>query len=142
MKTKMDANTLHSNLYQFTGSMEWLSLPLFRRVIVSEGARYLAENAGAWWLLEAIASHLTANHKWKKACRTNERLASLSFWTITKTENDSCVLEAREDSDCKPVVTQKIEYTDFPFPPDGKFKLYVGNDGPGTYDKIFLPSEY
>jgi hypothetical protein len=59
-------------------------------------------------------------------------------WTSAGPLFPTCV----EDTGLEPIVTQKIEYTDFPFPRSGLFLLYVGNDGPGTMTKIFLPSEY
>lgn len=129
----MQENQLYSELTQFIGSETWTSAgPLFPNVIYSEGAVFLAENAKAWWLLEWIASHLISGKEIREG---------LHFWKLRK-DGNGAILECVEDSGCKPIVSRNIQYTDFPFPRSNEFMLYVGNDGPGTPTKIFLPSEY
>lgn len=138
----MQENQLHSELTQFIGSETWTSAgPLFPNVIYSEGAVFLAENGKAWWLLEAIASHLTAGKEIREKAKENQCFLGLHFWELQK-DGDGAILACVEDTGLEPIVTQKIEYTDFPFSRSGLFRLYVGNDGPGTPTKIFLPSEY
>lgn len=138
----MNANQLHAELNQFIGSETWASAgPLFKNVIYSEGAVFLAENAKAWWLLEAIASHLVSGKEIREHVEKNPYFLGLHFWKLRK-YGAGAILECVEDSGCEPIAAQKIEYTDFPFPSSGEFMLYVGNDGPGTHTKIFLPSEY
>ena len=52
----MQPDTLIANLSQFTGTETW-----HRRrgtsILYTDGVRYLADNANAWWLVDAIASH-------------------------------------------------------------------------------------
>ena len=141
MPDKMEAATLHANLRQFTGCEQWYRHSVARNVIYSEGMQYLAENGGAYWLIDAIASHIAANPKHKAARNLNSRFNDLHFWKLRKRDGGA-VLEAVEDSGCKPVVTQEIEFTDFPFPADGEFTVYAGTDGPGSPVKLYLPSEY
>lgn len=138
----MQENQLYSELTQFIGSETWTSAgPLFPNVIYSEGAVFLAENAKAWWLLEAIASHLVSGKEIREHVEKNPYFLGLHFWKLRK-DGNGAILECVEDTGCEPIVSQKIEYTDFPFPSSNEFTLYVGNDGPGTMTKIFLPSEY
>jgi hypothetical protein len=140
---KMSAAELHANLGQFIGGEQWFRHALARNVVYSEGMKYLAENAGAYWLIDAIASHLAANPKIKNERKKNERFARLHFWHLRKTGENSAVLEAVEDKGMKPVDSQEIEFTDFPFEPSGEdFVVYAGDDGPGTPIKLFLSSEY
>jgi len=139
----MSADELHSNLLQFSGSYEWTRHALARNVLFSEGMKYLAENAEAYWLIDAIADHLANNPKIKKERQKNERFARLHFWHLRKTWENSAMLEVFEDRGMKPVVSQEIKFTDFPFHPSGKdFIVYASSDGPGTPIKLFLPSEY
>jgi len=95
----------------------------------TSGVRYLAETAGAYWLIDAIASY-------QPSFRRNCRLQEFQLWELkVDLEQRSCVLTCREDSGDSdlPVVTQKIEYTDFPL---DYMKLYL-EDG-----VLLLPSEH
>lgn len=95
----------------------------------TEGVQYLAEKAGAFWLVDAIASYQPS-----KQVRSNERLQEFQLWELkVNLAEHTCVLTCREDSDEKPVITQRIEYTDFPL---ASIKLYVEDR------VILLPSEH
>ena len=93
-------------------------------ILYTPGIKELADNHGAYWLIDAIASY---QPKLKK----NPRLQDFQLWNLTVT-NNSAALTCREDTNIKPVVTQKIEYTDFP----NSIKIYVVNN------VILLPEEY
>lgn len=54
----VDAPTLRNELQYFTGDSERWRHPLCRKLIYTPGVRHLAERAGAYWLLDAIASWL------------------------------------------------------------------------------------
>ena len=41
-----------SGLSQFTGSQTWYRHSLLRHILYTEGARYVAEQAGSHWLLD------------------------------------------------------------------------------------------
>jgi hypothetical protein len=127
-----------SQLDQFTGTdgyVRWS--PLFRRMVLTDGAKFVADNGGgngAYWLMDAIASHQP------KALK-NEMLRDIQFWTLEVKEKDgrkSAVLTCRVDSGEKPVITQKIEYTDFDLP---KIDLWVEPLDENTY-VILLPNEH
>jgi len=140
---KMGTDELYAKLRQFSGGDEWTMHKLTRNVLFSEGLKYLAENAGAYWLIDAIAYQLAANPKIKKERQKNKRFARLHFWHLRKTGESSAVLEAIEDKGMKPVISREIKFTDFPFDPSGKdFIIYAADDGPGTPITLFLPSEY
>ncbi len=54
----MSSKTLRaSDLAQFTGSECWYRHPLNRSITYTDGAQYVAEAGGAYWLLDAIVSH-------------------------------------------------------------------------------------
>jgi hypothetical protein len=97
---------------------------------MSEGVLYLAEKAGAFWLPEAIASHIVTNRPLREKCE------GLIFWHL-QVENGSAVLTARKDSGLPALVTQEIEYTDFPL---DEIEIWAGDNGEGY--TLYLPSEH
>ena len=129
-----------ADLSQFTGSDQWTRHSLCRNVIYSQGMEFVAEKAGAHWLIDAIASHEAANPKMKRECAADEDFNYLHFWTLTvDLQQHTAILSCRKDSNLPLVVKQVIEYTDFPL---SEIKVYAGTDGPGQPRKLYLPSEY
>lgn len=125
-----------STLAQFTGTEKWTRWSaLFPKMVLTEGAKYVAENAGAagaYWLMDAIASYQPELQK-------KDALRNAQFWELTVRPDKSAVLECLEDVGIPPAITQNIDYTDFDLP---KIRLYcMPADGNGIYT-ILLPSEY
>jgi len=118
----MSCKITKQDLANFYGSenhyRHWL-----RKLHYTDGIHYLEAN-GAAWLLDAIASY-----QGSPKLRT-QRLQDFQLWELTVTGN-SAVLTCKGDSNEKPVIRQKIEYTDFPF----TIKIYVENG------VALLPSE-
>lgn len=118
------------DLDQFRGGDEkyahWL-----RRLVFTEGVHYMANRAGAFWLIDIIASYQI-----HKKVKSNKRLQEFQLWELkVKTDKDgrkSAVVTLREDTGEPVVIRQKIEYTDFPL---DYIKLYVEGD------TLMLPSE-
>lgn len=140
----MDAGKLHSELCQFIGCETPTQHALASNVFMSEGIVFLREQAEAYWLLDAIASHYAANQDLHRAFKKDVDLAYLHFWVLTK-KDEGAVLTCRKDQGMPDVVTQEIEITDFPFPADGEFKLFAGLaaiDGETNPILVYLPSEY
>jgi hypothetical protein len=113
-----------ADLRKFTGSENWYRHPLNRKVLFTDGAKYVADHGGAYWLLDAIAIML----------RSEKQVAAERFqiWKLTVNNSNSAALTC-EDGNGSVVYTQEIEFTDFPLP---AITLYFQND------TIFLPSEY
>jgi len=112
------------NLRQFTGSENWYRHGINRNVTFTDGAKFVADEGGAYWLLDTIA-----------ICQQHEkRVAGEGFqlWNLTVREDRTASLEC-SDGDNNIVYTQQIEYTDFPL---DEIKLYFVNN------VIHLPSEY
>jgi hypothetical protein len=127
----MAAQLTEADLRQFTGTSQWYRWSiLFRNCVLTDGTRYLAEQAGAYWLMDAIASHQP------KALK-NANLRDFQVWTLT-VKDKTGVLECREDSDTKPIITQMIPYTDFTLE---KIELWC-NPMDETVRCILLPSEH
>lgn len=118
-------------LSQFSGSEKWYKHWL-GGVIYTDGIHYLVEN-GAAWLVDAIASY-------QKGKLLEGDLKDFQIWTLEVADRKA-LLTCQADSDQKPVVSQKIEYTDFP---EGKIKLYLelgSIDGINLRRILMLPSE-
>lgn len=111
-------------LRQFSGSEIWYRHGLVRSVLYTEGAKYLAEKGGAYWLLDEIAL----------AQKTCNALATEAFqlWKLRVKPNGTAMLTC-EDGNGKRLLRERITYTDFPLE---EIDLYV------TGNVILLPSEY
>jgi hypothetical protein len=97
--------------------------------------QYLAENAEAYWLIDAIASHL-ATQAFNKAA-ADERVGLMHFWKLVVHDDRSATLKAVADSDEPAFIEQQIPFTDFPFE---DFDIWAGRDS--QYWVLMLPSEY
>jgi hypothetical protein len=98
---------------------------------LTDGTHYLAEEAGAYWLMDAIMSHQPAVLK-----HPDTRLREIQFWRLVVAPDHSSVLSCVADSGCPAAVTQEIEFTDFPLP---EITIYVV---PGSPTCLMLASEY
>jgi len=104
----------------------------FTGLVYTDGVKHLADRAGAYWLIDAVMS-------WQ--AEKVIRCVPFQVWTLKvlrselgKNKNEPmAILEMREDTDMPVLVSQKIEYTDFPV---GEMKLFFQNG------VLFLPSEY
>ncbi|MGI9569275.1 MAG: DUF6876 family protein [Desulfobulbia bacterium] len=120
MKSKEE---ILNGLAHCTGSMTRTRWSILFPQVLTEGAKYLAESAGAYWLMDAIASHQP------KAMR-DPMLRDIQFWTLKAKESSAVLTCERDLGDV--VITQKFN-TIFPL---DEVKLYVQNG------VILLPSEY
>src|SRR5688500_13694571 len=94
-----------ADLRQFTGSESWYRHALVRDLLFTDGAKYLADRAGAYWLLDEIAL----------AQKFETRVAAEPFqlWILEVYPDESASLTC-EDGDGKAVFRKRIAYTDFP----------------------------
>ena len=120
---KMQNSTVLLELGQFTGSETWWRHPINRKVTYTDGVKYLAEKAGAYWLLDEIA-----------LCQPYEKKVVAERFQVWKLKvKDSTATLDCEDGNGKVVYSKQIEFTDFPEP---------GIDLWFTDSVILLPSEY
>ena len=113
-----------SDLNQFTGSENWYRHGVNRNILFTDGAKFLADQASAYWLLDEIA--IIQPHDARVAAEEFQtwKLTVRSDWTATLT----C-----DDGNGKIVFSKEIEFTDFPL---DEVTLYFANN------VIHLPSEY
>ena len=57
MAKKIQPNELLSELAHFTGTTQWFKNPMFPNFRYTDGVKYLAEKAEAYWLLDYIFSN-------------------------------------------------------------------------------------
>lgn len=112
------------DLRQFTGSENWYRHGINRNVLFTDGAKHVADEGGAYWLLDTIA-----------ICQKSEaRVAAEEFqvWTLTVRPDRTATLVCEDGSD-NAVDTQRVEFTDFPL---DQITLWFANN------VIYLPSEH
>lgn len=109
---------------QFTGSETFYRYGLAGDVLFTEGVRYVADTAGAYWLLDLIC---IAN-----VYEAKVRAEEFQLWTLVVRDNADGVVTC-DDGNGNVAYEQALDYTDFPEP---GIKLYFCN---GT---ILLPGEY
>ena len=56
----MTTKLTQSDLDQFTGSENWYRHGINRKVLFTDGAKYVADQAGAYWLIDEIAFALAS----------------------------------------------------------------------------------
>jgi len=110
-------------LGQFTGTSRYYRIS--RRHLLTDGTRYLAEQAACFWLMDAIASHLSeiGTAEW--------------FVVIRTTVKRRGAVIVYEDGNGTELARQEIPYTDLPL---AHIDLYAFWDS--EHWVIMLPSEY
>jgi hypothetical protein len=121
--------TLASELSQFTGTEEWYRHPLNRRVTYTEGVKYFAEKAGAYWFLDILATEV--------AGLINDDQPFIMVRLIVS--DNQAIITADDGQSDDLLWSRKIEFTDCH---DGNWPFYMATGGPGGTFCILLPSEY
>ena len=112
-----------SQLTQFIGTSGYYRIS--RKHLLTDGTKYLAEEAECFWMMDAIASHLCeiGTEDW--------------FVLVRMNVEDSRATMIYEDGNGKEHARQEIPYTDFPM---ASISLYASWDG--EHWVFMLPSEY
>ena len=119
----MDKDRLLSNLAQFSGTTAYYRIaPKF---LITDGVKFLADNAGCYWLLDAAVSHLVA-------LGTDDH-----FVLIKLLVNNTSAVLTLEDGNGRVHRTQTIPFTDFPL---AQQHLYACWDG--QHWVLMLTGEY
>src|SRR5271156_2783579 len=115
------------DLSQFIGSEQLFRHGLSRKHLCTEGVQFVAERAGAYWLLDKIALHASPAiaredfQVWKLGVRRDQTA------TLTTDNGDNDILK-----------TEELPFTDFPL---SEITLWaVRNEFDGF--TIMLPGEY
>ena len=122
MLTKQETLNTLPNFTGTDGYARWS--PIFRNFLLTDGAKYLAESADAYWLVDLFASHLPSYQ-------------AEGFAVLYLKVKDGKAVAQIEDGNGKVLKKQKIEYTDFPL---DQIVLYCCPQDDQFV--ILLPSEY
>ena len=111
-------------LRNFTGSEHWYRHGLVRTILFTDGAKHVADEGGAYWLLDEIAL----------AQRYDKRVMAEEFqvWVL-KVNADRAATLTCGDGNNNTVYTKEIPFTDFPA---DEITLWFANN------TIYLPSEH
>ncbi len=118
-------------LSQFTGSEQLTRWSMLSHSVLTEGCKFVADQAGAYWLFDAIDSHLTARGV------TDE--TEFTVATLRSRPEGGAVLEL-DDGNGLIWMTQIIPFTDFPLDELPDFKTYAAFNGRAWTH--MLPTEY
>lgn len=120
---------LQAQLAQFTGGETFIRHVLVPRVIMTEGVMFLAKAAGAFWLIDAIASY---------QCEKRVIAETFQVWTLkVDPAAQNGVLTMTDGNSPDPIVTQSLDYTDFPLE---VITLWLVDDN--RHQAMMLPGEY
>ena len=125
----MDKQELLNTLPNFYGTEDYHQYSaLFRNVLLTDGAKFIADECGACWLMDAIASHLP---------QINDDFA-VAYLCVFPEGGARLTIEDGNDNI---LAQQDIPYTDFPLE---EITLYVAAQPieDKTFFVIMLTSEY
>ena len=123
MSQVMSTHELQNNLSQYTGTENYYRV--MPRLVITDGVRYLANQANSYWLVSLIYSHLTT----QPIC---SEFVVARLTVIGKTAD--LVID---DGNDQIIAKQAIEYTDFPLDEMCIYCCYQEK----TW-VLLLPSEY
>jgi hypothetical protein len=129
MADQTKAQKIEAALPHFTGTNQYYRY--MGKLVLTDGVKFLAEEAGAFWLLDIIWSY---QHKAVK----DEMLQYMQFWNIkVDRAAQAAVVTCERDSD-DVAYKQEVEFTDFPL---AEARIWVElADDDGTM-VVMLPSE-
>jgi hypothetical protein len=121
---KMETQQLTpSELSQFTGTDNWYRHAIVRKMLYTDGVRYMMVKAGAYWLIDEIAF---------QQFHPRVKREEFQVWTLKVNLDESTAVLHCEDDNGRVLCSKPISYTDFPLE---EIKIYV------SANVILLPSE-
>jgi hypothetical protein len=112
----MNTFKIKRDLKQFTGTESYHKhlFPGKSPILLTDGCAYIRDACNSWWLFDAILSY-----------QLEKVLKGVNFqlWELRQSKKDlSWLLTCSMDSWQKPLISQRIEFSDFPL---DYIKLYV-----------------
>jgi hypothetical protein len=111
------------DLSQFTGNENVYRVSPITRGVITDGVKYLADTAEAYWLVQDILIY---------QLEPKIRKEPFQVWKLTKNKSGDGAKLTCEDGDYNKVFSTAIRYTDFPLP---EITLWFENN------TLMLPSE-
>lgn len=126
------AHELRTGMDGFFGTEEYHKFSiLFPKTVLTDGAKWLADNAECYWLMDIIGSieEIIADEPFT--------VVELTIQNKAQVHNHKALVKV-DDGNGNVLYTQLIEYTDFPL---NQVKLYA-NSGENGLRVVMLTSEY
>ena len=126
------AHELRTGMDEFFGTEEYHKFSiLFPKTVLTDGAKWLADNGECYWLMDIIGSieEIIADEPFT--------VVELTIQNKAQVPNPKAVVKV-DDGNGNVLYTQLIEYTDFPL---NNVKLYA-NRGENNLRVVMLTSEY
>ena len=114
-------------LSQFSGTENYYRI--MPNVLMTDGAKFVADKGGVYWLMTTIASYLPEF--------TEKETFIVANLTVSRSESSCTALLKLDDGNDNILATQFIEYTDFEL---DEIKLYACYNGDMWV--IMIPREY
>ena len=100
----------------------------FTGTTYTSGVQQLAEKKSAYWIIDAISSHVVANSEFKKRCSSDPMFEDMQIWILKKKQDGAKLIAVadtvREELNA-PTCEQEIEFTDFEFGEDEEIKFLL-----------------
>lgn len=120
-----DPNELRQGLNQFSGSETWYRHSINRNMLYTDGVQYFAETAGAYWLLDIVATEFMRLQRQEP------------FLSITlKASGSKAKIVVTDGGRGGPEVVLKSKRIQFTTCPEGDWKFYLVDN------VLMLPTEY
>ena len=112
---------LVDDLSQFTGTEQYHFNPLYKWLNYTDGVKYFAEKAGAYWFLDIVGTEYRGLAKFEP------------FLVITLKSHGGKAVIVVDDGNDNEIKRKRIEFTDCP---EGDYKFFL------IGDVLLLSSEY
>ena len=114
-------NQILKQLEQFTGTEHYYNNGMNKKILYTDGVKFLAEKCGAYWLIDEIINHLIFKN-----------LIINEFITVDLIKTGKSAKLIFDDGNGNVLYKKNISFTDFPLE---KIRLFYSNN------VILLPSE-
>lgn len=126
--TRVSPEQLAADLAHFTGTEHYYRHALARGVVYSDGVKYFADTADAYWLLDILATELP-----------KFVLKHRIIFVTCSVKDGKAKLSANADEDEPNLWERDIHFTDCP---EDDWLFYMAGGGDAHQVLIMLPSEY
>lgn len=117
------------DLPYYTGTENYYRTSISNEIVYTDGVKYVADEAGAYWLIDAIVSH----QLYRRVRREHFQVWKLQVFPHPQNPKSNAAYLTCTDGDDNQVTRQFVEYTDFPLK---SITMFLTNN------VIMLPSEY
>jgi hypothetical protein len=128
------AKAIEAKLVHFHGTEEYHCWnAIFRNFYLTDGAKFVAKEASAYWLMDAIAS-------WQTISKVEKE--EFQFWQLDVNREKGSAQLICTNGNSALLACQDIPYTDFPLDNIELYCCLTSLDGTTFCRVILLPSEY